>query len=229
MTAESILVEKEYVAGAYGQLECRLSYSGDGQPSHTLIVAGPHPYMGGELNNNLVSQLCADTAAAGGLAVSFNYSGTGASSGPAVDVAAAMNQFWETGEAPQDPVLVEDFATMCNYAQQLVDVPLFGCGYSFGCYAVASRLNCHRFRAVILISPTLGRHDFSILNRVRMPVLLCFSDNDFLTSRQQMDAWLARHACIVRQHCVCGAEHFFRGREHEVAAVCRQFIREQLS
>jgi alpha/beta superfamily hydrolase len=112
------------------------------------------------------------------------------------------------------------------YANRALPAPLFAAGYSFGCWTVVSGLGQFALRGVILISPTIGRHDFGNLKPGAPQTCVISSDNDFLTAENVMRAWVARHPAVRRHHCLPASEHFFRGQERLVAAHCVDFIKE---
>jgi alpha/beta superfamily hydrolase len=103
-----------------------------------------------------------------------------------------------------------------------VELPLVLIGYSFGATAVC-RMDAD-LAALILISPTLARHDFSNLARATFPKLVIHSDNDFATPLQVITAWLASLPEPKRACCIPRADHFFKGHEARVFSECCGFL-----
>lgn len=217
-----ILQERVTVTGACGPLAGELAYP-PGEANYACLLAGPHPYMGGHQDNNVLRAVAHRLPLGGAVTLRFDYGGVGDSIGPRIDVAAAMAQFWQTGVAPQDPTMVEDARSAGLWLLEQTRLPLAVVGYSFGAYAATAGL-ADVVRAMVLISPTLRQHDFSGLNRRVLPKLVLYSDNDFATPAERVRDWLANLSEPWTAHCISGAEHFFRGREDEAASHCEAFL-----
>jgi alpha/beta superfamily hydrolase len=224
MTATELTQERVLISTSDGTLCGELAY-GNAEPTFAALVLNPHPYMGGSANNPLVRALHQHAAESGAAALRFDYRGVGASSGAGVDVAAAMAEFWKTGTAPHDPAMHADGAAALAWLQRTVSVPVALIGYSFGAHVAASIAPVGA--PLVLISPTLTKHDYVSLGR-QNPLLVVHSENDFATPAAALTAWADALPSRPRMHCIIGGEHFFKSREVEVAAVAIQFIRECL-
>lgn len=222
MPAE-VIRETVQIAGTRGALAGELTYPFGGTAFSVLLV-NPHPHMGGHTGNRLMLRVAEVLAEAGGVALSFDYSGVGESEGPRVDVAESMLQFWQTGAAPEDRRMVDDAGHALSWICQEASRPLILLGYSFGAYAATVAMN-REVDGLILISPTVKQHDFSTLKRRSIPKLVIHSDNDFATPREDFVAWLRELPQPVQTYCVPGGDHFFRGREADVADACHAFAR----
>ncbi len=214
--------ERVWIDTHAGRLEGVLSYGMD-RPRLACVVAPPHPFMGGTLQNNVLKALAAALAAAGHVCLRFNYRGVGESDGARVDVLAGMQIFWETGHAPDDPLLIADAREAISWLSARVDAPLVGVGYSFGAYALAAG-GLTDFCGLAMILPTLARHDFEAVRCASLPRLVVYSDDDFATPASTVESWIARANGSVTAHCVPGGQHFFRGLESRVAAMCCEFV-----
>ncbi len=213
--------------GAGGRLAGELAYPLR-EATYACLLVGPHPYMGGLQDNNVIRTIAACLPRGGAVTLRFDYGGAGDSTGPKLDVAAAMAQFWETGTAPQDPAMVADARWAGLWLLEQTRLPLVAVGYSFGAYAAAAGL-ADMVRALALVSPTLRQHDFGGLSRRVLAKLVIYSDNDFATPAERVRNWLAELPRPWTAHCISGAEHFFRGREDEVAACCEEFLAAQIT
>ncbi len=223
---DDTLEERVVIHGA-ARLEGLLTYPGD-RTQCTCLLAPPHPFMGGTLDNNVLRQLARVLSAeAGGVCLRFNYRGVGASEGAPVAVLAGMQQFWETGTAPHDPLFLEDCAAARQWLEETAPLPLIGIGYSFGAHSLVTS-GLAGLAALILILPTVQYHDFAPLRAAGLPKLILYSDDDFATPRPALDDWLTGVAGPKRAVCIPRGQHFFRGQESLVAGICRDFILEVL-
>jgi len=65
-----------------------------------VVIAGPHPLLGGNMRNNVVRCLGDGLAEMGFLTLRFDYRGVGRSRGPQGDVTRHLAEFWKTSHAP---------------------------------------------------------------------------------------------------------------------------------
>jgi hypothetical protein len=77
-------------------LEGELVYPEREPPSAGVVVAGPHPLLGGTMDNNVVAALTHGLAGHGLAVLRFNYRGTGDSDGLPVEAAVNLAEFWAT-------------------------------------------------------------------------------------------------------------------------------------
>jgi alpha/beta superfamily hydrolase len=219
---EEMTRETVRIPGPRGLLAGELAY-GSGAITSAFLLINPHPHMGGRMSNSLILHLAETLTAAGAATLRFDYAGVGESEGPDLDVYASMAQFWETGAAPEDPAMIEDARQAARWLTRQVKAPLVYIGYSFGTYAAAMILDSQA-AGIALISPTVGRHDFSRLQRSPHPKLVVYSDDDFATPPAATRQWIASLPNVRSTHCIPGGNHFFRGQELQVAGLCRAFV-----
>ena len=79
-------------AGSY-QLHGELAYPEAGCARGAVVIAGPHPLLGGNLRNNVVRGIGDGLARHGLLTLRFDYRGAGRSQGPRLDVARHLAEF----------------------------------------------------------------------------------------------------------------------------------------
>jgi alpha/beta superfamily hydrolase len=100
-------------------------------------------------------------------------------------------------------------------------------GYSFGC-ALLPRV-CPRddLATLVLVAPTVGRHDYAPYRSVTTPLLVVASEDDFATEAQRVDDWF-RTLCVyrklVRKRC---DNHFFRGHESWLTETVFRFLQRR--
>lgn len=193
------------------------------KPLLACALFNPHPFMGGQMENNVIRELARSLATEQAITLRFDYSGVGGSSGSRTDVASAMLSFWETGRAPQDPKMIADARAAATWLHSATQKPMVLIGYSFGSH-VATQVVDDRTIGLVLIAPTLKQHDFSALSACKLPKLIIYSDNDFATPRGMIESWI-QTLQNVQSLCIEGGEHFFKQKESQIAQTCAAFLR----
>lgn len=160
------------------------------------MLLHPHPDMGGDRFNNVVSELYHALPPAGITVIRFDFSGS------AVDTAAA-----EAIEALD---------------RLPADVPRFLAGYSFG-GGVAATIMDERLAGWFLAAPALSMTEPAIGDDPR-PKLVAAAEHDRFFSPDQLEMATATWR-NVEHTIVGGADHFFVGRTDVVAARCVEWIR----
>jgi alpha/beta superfamily hydrolase len=204
----------QFPAGAY-RLEGELAYPESGTPLGGVVIVGPHPLLGGNLHNNVVRGLGDGLAEQGLATLRFNYRGVGRSEGPSVDVARHMAEFWQTSHIPAEHDYPDDLNGALVFLRSIVGetVPLAVIGYSFGCSLLAKVAQRNHLSVMVLIAPTVGRHDYTQFAALSQPLLVIASEDDFATDVVQMRRWFDQ-LCAPRQLIQRRFDdHFFRGHE----------------
>ncbi len=116
-----------FIAGPAGRIEAVLDEPPD-TPRAAVVIAPPHPELGGTMFSKVVHQAAQGFARVGCAALRFNYRGTGLSEG----------QF-DAGLSEAD-----DMSVLLDYVEERYDAPLWVAGYAFGAW-VASRVPVVRF------------------------------------------------------------------------------------
>ena len=196
-------------------------------PQAMCLLVNPHPYMGGRMDNNVIRCLSSVLSASGIATLRFDYTGVGSSEGAPLDSADAMAAFWRTGQAPVDPLMEEDAGSSLHWLQRQYDAPMFVVGYSFGAF-VATRIAPAKCAGMILISPTVKHHDFTVSHLGHIPKLVIASDDDFATDAITLGRWFESLPPPKSEVRIQGGQHFFRGLEHEVARATLDFVNSVL-
>lgn len=216
------VIQESVVVHGPRRLTGEMAYSVD-SPRALCLLVNPHPYMGGRMDNNVIARLAAALSSARIATLRFDYAGVGASEGPAIDVLTAMADFWQTGHAPVDSIMIEDAATSLKWLREHFDAPLFVVGYSFGAF-VATKILPTDAAGLVLISPTLRHHEFAADPAPGIPKLILYSENDFATDSETLITW-ADALSMPRRTCrIDGGQHFFRGLESAVATRVLDFM-----
>jgi len=219
--------ERIAIPGAAGLLAGELAYP-TGAPRAAVLLLNPHPLMGGRMDNNVIAHVAEALAAAGTVTLRFDYRGVGRSNGPAVDVPAAMAEFWAHGRTPHDPLMIDDGRAALLWLRRSVRLPLFVIGYSFGAH-VGAHIMPADARGIILITPTLTHHDFAPAEHTPFNALVVVGQSDFATPLEHTMHWARSLPGSTSVRVLSGGGHFFRGIEPRVADACLSFIESTLT
>jgi alpha/beta superfamily hydrolase len=102
-------------------------------------------------------------------------------------------------------------------------LPVAVVGYSFGC-ALLPHVRQPDLAALVLIAPTLAKHNYDSFRSVTRPLLVIASEDDFAIDAQRVEDWfctLAMRRQLVRRRC---DNHFFRGHEDWLVDTILQFL-----
>lgn len=236
--AADVFVESVRFQTADGlTLAGELAYPAEDAVAGVAWIANPHPFMGGRIDNNVIRTLAAALPRAGWASLRFDYRGVGNSEGGGhIDLAANMSAFLECGHAPDDMEKLADVVAADDFCRrELAGLPRVGIGYSFGAFLLSERLRdlaqCRRggelngsdLSAAVAICPTLTSHCFTgLAESPHRRMLICCRD-DFATPAESSRAFIAR-AGDLAVRWFDGADHFFKKRETELAAVVADFL-----
>ncbi|MBN9119327.1 MAG: alpha/beta fold hydrolase [Planctomycetes bacterium] len=227
LAADTEIVEEVRFASGRLTLEGRLCYPETAELCGVVVLAGPHPLLGGDLDNNVVRGLSAGLARRGVAVLAFNYRGVGASEGASPDVTADLAEFWTASRTGDEAGYADDFRAAVRMLPVLVgDLPTALVGYSFGCSVLPAARPDPRW-PLALVAPTLGRHDYMTLAVLPNPVLVVAPTGDFAADAGAVATWFAAlHGpkCLVRGEW---DDHFFRGLEDRLAETVFAFLRER--
>jgi uncharacterized protein len=175
-------------------------------PHRAAVVCHPHPLYGGSMYNNVVDAVLEALQARRFATLRFNFRGVGASEGEfdngkgeADDAAAAIRFLTaQAGVRTDDAVLA---------------------GYSFGAIAaVKAAAIVNEVGSVVAVALPIGMIDPSALGMIAKPVVLLAGDRDSYCPTEHLAALAERLGTAARLKIIPGADHFFGGREPEIAA-----------
>lgn len=158
-----------------------------GERPLSLLMLHPHPQYGGDMDNHVVTAVCATFAAAGASTLRFNFRGTGGSRG-AYDGGK--------GEAA-------DAVAAAAYLRRTTGGhPLILAGYSFGATVAASAAVDITPAALALVSPPRGG-DYALIP-AGVPLLAVTGSGDSIAPPESLEALAAAGARTV---VIPGADH----------------------
>jgi thienamycin biosynthesis protein ThnN len=102
-------------------------------------------------------------------------------------------------------------------------MPLFAVGYSFGCALLPQA----EWAALVLIAPTVSRHDYGRMQTANAPKLIIASEDDFATDAVTLRQWfegLPEPKQLIQRRL---DNHFFRGHESWLSEVIDGFLNER--
>jgi uncharacterized protein len=208
-------------------LNGRLAYPAAGQLRGAVLIAGPHPLLGGNLENNVVAGLTTALGGRGHVTLSFNFRGVGESEGAAPDVARHLAEFWTTSTIADEPSYRDDLRAAIHFLRDVAGpgMRIALIGYSFGC-SLLPHVQCEKGSPLVLIAPTVGTHDYDAFAGVDNPLLVIAPDGDFAADPQRLRSWFDGLNCPKRLERGEWDDHFFRGHENCLAELIANFIDE---
>ena len=181
-----------------------------------VVVCHPHPLFGGDMNNQVVLEVCGALVAAGFATLRFNFRGVGNSQG----------EHTKGEREPQDVYSALDFLGHWTG----VDRRRLGlAGYSFGAAVILSHLSRYKkVKTFALISPPLSAIKSPIIVEDNRAKLFIVGDRDRLVQAPSLKEALCALPQPSEYHLVPGADHSWRGHENEVALGVAQFFIQNL-
>lgn len=219
MQAETIdIIEESSSIESGGELVSTvLAYPFAGAPRRAVLIAGPHPLMGGGLQNNVVRAVARGMAEHGLVSLRFAYGGAGPST-------ETMQEFWHTGHAPDDPHRVFDARIALKHLRSVCSAPAVFIGYSFGASVVGALLSEAAPSSLVLIGPTLCQHSFDAVQQSTIPKLVITANNDFATPLERTLAWYEYAQSPKKLVIIDAGEHFYRGSEDRLVEEIIQWL-----
>ena len=182
------------------------------QPYPAIVMCHPHPLLGGNMDNPVVTSVCRAASEAGFASFRFNFRGVEGSEGD-----------FENGESTH-----EDIKAALNIMRRWQGVDgkrMALCGYSFGAGAILRGLRHFKTaRALALIAPPLSTVAESRIVKDKRPKLFVVGDHDRLVSSVELQRTLDGVRKPVQFREIEGCDHSLAGREWEVADEVVAFV-----
>lgn len=181
-------------------------------PIGCALVCHPHPLYGGDMYNNVVSELCETFLSQGIATLRFNFRGVGRSTG-------------SYGEGVSEMIDVTSCLDFLASDARLSSSRILLGGYSFGSWvSMKAAVTDDRPTSLIMISPPVDMYDFSFLREEKRPKLMVTGDRDFVCSVKgfkelSIIAGEPKMSAILKGH-----DHFHGGNEDAISKIVREFL-----
>ena len=208
-----------FIPGSSGRIQAKYSKSKQlGAP--VALVLSPHPQYGGTMNNKIVYETYNSFYKKKFSVIRINFRGVEKSEGTfdngqgeLSDAAAALD--WIEKENPE-------------YNQCWVS------GFSFGALIcmqlIMRRPEVNKF---IAISPQPNVYDFTFLAPCPISGLMVYGKNDELVSEESILSLKKKFSIQknidVKFDCIDKANHFYKGKEKELASIIESYIKSKIS
>ena len=175
------------------------------QPYPALVMCHPHPMLGGNMDNPIVTSICRGASEAGFASFRFNFRGVEGSEG-------------EFGDADG---IHEDIKSALNMTRRWPGIDgkrIALCGYSFGAGVILRGLRHFRTaKCLALVAPPLSSIEESRIVKDKRPKLFIVGQHDRLVSSVELQRTLdmVREPLHFRE--IAGGDHSLSGLEWEVA------------
>ncbi|OGN87163.1 MAG: hypothetical protein A2Z74_02770 [Chloroflexi bacterium RBG_13_46_9] len=194
------------------ELEGQLQFPDNHQKAPAVIVCHPHPLYGGDMDNNVVLIICNAIVEKGSAALRFNFRGVGRSGG----------RFGGGIKEREDVKAAVDYL---KTRQEIDANDISLVGYSFGgSVAFQTAAEDKRVKRLALISPALDDPGWEDLTAYPNPKLILIGDSDEVVSFSRVKRYFTANKDF---QVVAGADHFWRGYEHEVGARIGKFVKSR--
>lgn len=190
-------------------LEGRLARSASGRDVG-VVLCHPHPLHGGNMYSNVISAVARVLQEHDVVTLRFNFRGTGTSQGS-----------HGGGDAEgEDVTAAVAYLLNCQAVSTLAVL-----GYSFGAgVGLLAGAADPRVSALVGVAPPVARRDFSPLLTCPKPKLFVVGDKDHVCPLPTLQDLLARCPEPKTLTLLPGADHFFLGREAEIAQAVVTFL-----
>ena len=210
------------------KLEGILTYNEDAMPTSSILLCSPHPNLGGDMDNNVITSVARISAGIGFVSLRFNYRGAGNSESNQKDTAENF-LYWEStmsGENYGDAVIDTQAALNFLVSQAGIQNNTFLAGYSFGAI-VGMRVVVKNdsVKAFAAISAPFGKYNLDFLNHYSKPKLFIYTHNDFATTAEDTLMGFSKIPLPKALELIPESDHFYRQKEDEVSRkVCNFFL-----
>ncbi len=213
------------------RLEGIITYQEDMPAAPAILLCSPHPNLGGDMDNNVVTGLAKVAADMGFMSLRFNYRGVGNSDCREKDIAQKY-QYWDASLSDDnygDAVADTRAALAFLSAQTDAKNEVFIAGYSFG--AVMGSIvggDTGRVNGFASISTPFGVYSVGFLSSCNKAKLFIYNQKDFATTVADTIKGFAQIPSPKILELIEGSDHFYRDQETLIAQKVCAFFQERL-
>jgi alpha/beta superfamily hydrolase len=172
-----------------------------------VVVAHPHPLMGGSLDNLVVETVVTAFAGQGYATLRFNFRGVGLSEGA-----------YDEGRGEQ-----EDLRAAVDFLAGRGVREILLAGYSFGAWVIVRLLGqAPPVRGALLVSPPIRLMDFDFSGLDGKILLIVAGDRDPYCDAKRLQEMAAPISAPVRLLARC--DHFYSGSEEVLSDTLTAFL-----
>ncbi|MDR4507864.1 MAG: hypothetical protein MRJ65_06450 [Candidatus Brocadiaceae bacterium] len=207
------------------RLEGVFAYNEDASPA--ILLCSPHPNLGGDMENNIITSLARVSGEMGFSSLRFNYRGVGSSECHTKDIAQIF-QYWEDTMSTENYLdAVNDTRSALHFliSQLGMANKIFIAGYSFGCL-VGMRVGVENknVTAFASVSTPFGRYNLDFLRRCHKEKLFIYSRNDFATTEEEILKGFEQIPAPKSIELIENSDHFYRKQEDLISKkICAFF------
>jgi len=223
-----VIEENLFFTSGDVRIEGKLSYDDSVRlPEAKVLLCPPHPFLGGDMENNVLTQISKTLTDNNFIVFRFNYRGIGMSETDR-DLQEDQKLFWENSTCP---AYEENIFIDCEAAYQKLsgvmetDWPVYIIGYSFGCLPSVQLSNDHNIKKLGMISPPLNKWKLSAdqLNNKQQKKFF-YAPDDFACPVQDISTIYQQIPEPKSIQTFPDADHFFIGKEPELAYSVTEFL-----
>ncbi len=208
------------------KLEGVLSYDENTLSPMLALLCPPHPHLGGDMENNVITELGQVLAENGFATLRFNYRGVGSSESK-LDNIAEVYEYWEeilNNDDCSDAFV--DATSALNFLKSAVGSnEIYVTGYSFGAIvAMMLSVKNANIRAFASISTPFGRFNTSFISDCKKPKLFICADNDFATSLEEVEKGMLNISEPKILDIMNDCDHFYIDKELDIANKVYEFF-----
>ena len=196
-----------------------------------VLLCPPHPHLGGDMENNVITELGKVLSENGFATLRFNYRGVGGSESKLGNI-AEVYEYWEAILNNDDCAdAIVDATSALKFLKSSIGMnEIFVAGYSFGAIvAMMLSVDNANIRAFASISTPFSRFDTAFLSDYRKPKLFICADNDFATTLEEVEKGMLRISEPKILDIMKDCDHFYRDKEIEIANKVLKFFNLNLS
>ena len=186
------------------------------QPYAAIVMCHPHPMLGGNMENPVVTSVCRAACVGGIASFRFNFRGVDGSE----------------GEFAGGDAVHEDVKAALNLVRRWPGIDgkrIALAGYSFGAGVILRGLRHFKTaRSLLLVSPPLSSIAGSRIVKDKRPKLFIVGQDDRLVSSVELQRVLDGVREPVQFREIEGGDHSLSGREWEAADEVAGFVRRSL-